>query len=98
MRSLKYYISRIYDLPNAYRVLDIMDKAGADAVLAMTSGDGEEWWKIKTNWYVNDNDAADLIDIVLYKEQYRRRSKVWGVAPLVRKYRDNSRILSSWFN
>lgn len=69
---IKKLIARLFDLPNAFRVLDIMDKAGCDIVQK-----SDTRWAISPKWFVSRKDAEDLQKIVLHKEQYKPRSKLW---------------------
>ena len=75
----KQFIARIYDIPNAFRVLDIMDKCGCDIERADNYGIiTHKSWRIKPKWYVTEQEAKDLQEIILFKQQYRRRSKLWN--------------------
>lgn len=93
--KFKKWIARLYDLPNAYRVLDIMDHAGCDIIAA----DGFDQWTIRPKWTVSLKEATDLRDIVLHKSQVRYRNKVgsWIFYHLFfPMYREGSRVLDSW--
>ena len=72
MMKIKRLLARISDLPNAYRVLDIMDNAGCD-IEPIT----DRYYRIKPKWYVSKQDAEDLQSIVLFKRQYKKRSNIW---------------------
>ena len=85
-------MSRIYDLPNAFRVLDIMDEAGCDIEQVEDLNDK---WIIEPKWYVSEQEARDLQTIILFKAQYKHRSPVWGM--VFRRFRGRSRVLHSWF-
>lgn len=75
---IKRLTARVFDIRNAFRVLDIMDKCGCDIDRATNvSEDYPESWIIKPKWYVTEQDAKDLQKIVLNKSQFRRRSKLW---------------------
>lgn len=67
--SIKKFFARIADIPNALRVLEIMDKCGCDIEKATGNGlDEEDYWRIKPKWYVSRKDAEDLRKIILYQE------------------------------
>lgn len=93
--KIKKILARIYDLPNAYRVLDIMDEAGCDIEKVSRPGwENMDRWEIIPKWYVSKEEADDLREIVLYKSQYRQRSKIWD--RIFRGYRSGCRILKFW--
>ena len=73
--NIKKILARISDLPNAYRVLDIMDNAGCDIEKIETTN--YDWYRIKPKWYVTEQEAKDLRTIILYKEHYKKRNKIW---------------------
>ena len=73
MNRIKRLFIRLYDLPNAFRVLDIMDSCGVDIYQV----DYSDKWDIKPKWYLTENEAKDLRTIVLCNEDYRKRSKLW---------------------
>ena len=73
MKNIKQILKRISDIPNAFRVLDIMDNAGCD--IEETNSDGR--YKIKPKWYVTEQEAKDLRTIVLYKQHYEQRGNIW---------------------
>ena len=56
MKSVKQILSRISDIPNAFRVLDIMDNAGCD----IEETDYKGTYRIKPKWYVTEQEAKDL--------------------------------------
>lgn len=64
MRKL---LKKISDLKNAYRVLEVMDKAGCD-IEQVSNMNG--YYKLKPKWYVSERDAKDLQKIVLHKKNY----------------------------
>lgn len=67
--SIKRFFTRIADIPNALRVLEIMDKCGCDIEKVTGNGlDEEDYWRIKPKWYVSRKDAEDLRKIILYQE------------------------------
>lgn len=86
-------LARLYDLPNAYRVLDIMDKAGCDIVEV-----GKDEWRIDPKWYVSEEEAKDLERISLHHYNYRERNKLWE--KVFQGYRFDSkyypRIMKDW--
>lgn len=73
MNPIKRFFIRLYDLPNAFRVLDIMDSCGCDIYPVADTN----YWSVKPKWYVSETEAKDLRTIVLYKSDYRKRSKLW---------------------
>ena len=89
----KRLVSRIYDLPNAFRVLDIMDEAGCDIERVEFSNDK---WKIIPKWYVSGQEARDLQKIILFKRQYKNRSPVW-TRFVFRNCNSGYRPFSCWF-
>ena len=85
---IKNLLARISDLPNAYRVLEIMDNAGCDIEKIETLHD---MYRIKPKWYVTEQEAKDLRTIVLYKEHYKKRSKIWYI--IFHRIREGCRFL-----
>lgn len=73
MKSVKQILSRISDIPNAFRVLDIMDSAGCD----IEETDYKGTYRIKPKWYVTEQEAKDLRTIILHKQHYKKRSNIW---------------------
>ena len=101
VRRLKKLVARLWDLPNAYRVLDIMDAAGCDIekVDDRISYDEGECWRIKPKWYVSKKDAEDLRMVCLHGHQYRKRNRFekWIVFRVFfRDYREDCRIKKDW--
>lgn len=92
MKKLKRLLAIIYDLPNAYRVLEIMDNCGCD--IEKVSED-YDYWKIKPKWYVTEKEAKDLQTIVLFNMQYRKRNRLWNY--IFRSFREGYRPLAKWF-
>ena len=93
--KIKKFIARLYDLPNAFRVLDIMDVAGCDIEKTRYPNN----YRIVTKWYVTEKEAEDLKKISLYHLQYKKRNKlVEALAETVffRYFRKGSRILQDW--
>lgn len=68
-------LAKFSDLSNAYRVLEIMDRAGCDIEKITSSYGG--YYRIKPKWYVSEQDAEDLRTIILYKKHYKKRSNIW---------------------
>lgn len=96
MSKLRKFIARVYDLPNAFRVLDIMDKCGCDISEVDRPGfTGRGYWEVTTKWYVSKQEAEDLQKIVLFKHQYRKRNRIW-IKLFFGEFRDGCRILQSW--
>ena len=67
-------IKRLFDIKNAFRVLDIMDECGCDIEEQET-----DRWKIIPKWYVSEEEAKDLRTIVLFRQQYRKRCRFWKI-------------------
>ena len=89
---MKKLAARLFDLPNAFRVLDIMDRAGCDIVRK-----SESRWAISPKWYVPEQDAKDLQRIVLHKGQYKSRSRLW-YRLVFRNCRDGCRPSECWYH
>lgn len=89
-------LSRLYDLPNAFRVLDIMDSAGCGIEHVERDGLADaDYWKITVPYYVTGHQAKDLQTIVQFKRQYKPRNKLWKKL-VFRRYREQSRVLWFW--
>lgn len=87
--KIKSIIAKILDLPNAYRVLEIMDNVGCDIEkIEITDCD---WYRIKPKWYVTKQEAEDLRTIILYKNHYKKRNKIWY--KIFHNLREGSRFL-----
>lgn len=85
---MRRFLKKISDIPNAMRVLEIMDKCGGVDIEKVTRKGFEELdcWMIKPKWYVSKADAEDLRTITLHKEHYYKRSKIWKlVFPNIRE-------------
>lgn len=92
MRRFLKAIARVYDIPNAFRVLDIMDKSGCDIYeVDLPVG----YYEIRPKWYVSKQEAEDLQKIILFKRQYQKRSRIWNRL-FFRNFRDGCRILRDW--
>ena len=77
---MKKLLAKISDVKNAMRVLEIMDKCGCDIEKVTRDGlDNGDYWRIKPKWYVSEKDAKDLQKIVLCKQHYCKRSKLWKI-------------------
>lgn len=77
---MKRFLKKLSDIKNAMRVLEIMDKCGCDIEKVTRDGlDKCDYWKIKPKWYVSEKDAKDLRTIILHKEHYCKRSKIWKI-------------------
>ena len=72
--KIKSIIAKILDLPNAYRVLEIMDMAGCDIEEIEPYGDK---YRIKPKWYVTKEEAEDLQNIILHNQNYKKVNKLW---------------------
>lgn len=84
------------DVPNAFRVLQIMDKAGCDIEEVNDTTNGK-YWVIKPKYYVSKDDAEDLIKIILFKNQYKKRSRLWWKL-IFRNLRYGCRPCECWYN
>lgn len=79
---MKRFLAWLSDIKNAMRVLEIMDKCSCDIEYIEKS----DKWKIKPKWYVSKKDAEDLQKIILHKQHYCKRSKLWKIIfPDIRK-------------
>ena len=72
---MKRFLAKISDIKNAMRGLEIMDECGCDIEYIEES----DRWKIKPKWYVSKRDAEDLREIILHKQHYCKRSKLWNI-------------------
>ena len=72
---MKRFLAKISDVKNAMRVLEIMDECGCDIEYI----EDNDKWKIKPKWYVSEKDAKDLREIILHKQHYCKRSKLWNI-------------------
>ena len=70
-------IRHLSNLNDAFRVLEIMDKAGVDIEQVSRLDGLEERWMIKPKWYVTEQQAKDLRTICLYKKHYKKSSKLF---------------------
>ena len=86
---MKRLLARISDLPNAYRVLDIMDNAGCD-IKELYKG----YYMIEPKWSITEQEAKDLRTIVLHKQHYKKRSKIWYM--IFHNVRNGYRFLYQW--
>lgn len=91
--TFKQFVARVYDLPNAYRVLDIMDKAGGCDIDRVE--DLPDHWHITLKRYLPEQDARDLQTITLFDRQYKHRSPLWNKL-FFSHFRDGVRILKNW--
>lgn len=78
---MKKFLKRISDIPNALRVLEIMDECGGvDIEKVDRKGfENSDYWQIKPKGYVSQKDAEDLRKITLYCYQYKKRSWIWKI-------------------
>lgn len=71
-------IKNLSNLKDAFRVLEIMDKMGGVDIEQVSGFEGsEDCWKIKQKMYLYEEDAKDLRTICLYKQHYKRTSKLF---------------------
>ncbi len=70
-------IKHISNIKDAFRVLEIMDKAGVDIEQVSDFDGSEKYWRIKPKWYVSEQEAKDLRTICLHKEHYKKSSKLF---------------------
>ena len=77
---MKRFLAMLSDIKNAMRVLEIMDKCGCDIEKETRDGLGDgDYWNIIPKWYVSEKDAKDLQEIILHKQHYCKRSKLWKI-------------------
>lgn len=93
--GFRRFLARLYDLPNAFRVLDIMDEAGISFEIMPHTDKYFRYCRISCPYYVTEKDANDLQTIVQYKQQFKPRSTLW-TRLIFRSYRKNARILRDW--
>ena len=76
---MKKFFRKISDIPNALRVLEIMDECGGVDIEKVNRKGFEnvDYWKIKPKGYVSKKDAEDLRKITLYRYHHKKRSKLW---------------------
>lgn len=73
MKIIKY----LTNIKDAFRVLEIMDRASCDIEKVTRDGlENYDYWVIKPKFYVSEKEAKDLRKIVLYKEHYKDSSKL----------------------
>jgi len=70
-------IKHLSNLNDAFRVLEIMDKAGVDIEQVSGFEGSEKYWMIKPKWYISKQEAEDLRTICLHKEHYKKPSKLF---------------------
>lgn len=92
IKKIRRFLSRVYDLPNAFRVLDVMDEAGCRI---KPMNDDKTHWQIEAPWYVSQKSAEDLRRIVSYKRQYKERNPLWHRV-FFPSFRGNARVLYFW--
>ena len=97
MKNLKRLLALIYDLPNAYRVLEIMDKAGVDIEPHKPFGHDDVVWVVRTKWWLNEKDAKDLQSIVLHNHQYKRRSMFLFHLLFGHEFHEYARVRPEWY-
>lgn len=78
---MKKFFKRIADIPNALRVLEIMDECGGvDIEKVDRKGfEDSDYWRIKPKGYVSKKDAEDLRTITLHCRHYKKRSWIWKI-------------------
>lgn len=99
--SFKRKIARLYDIPNAFRVLDIMDKAGGVDIQPAMNIAGQSFkgcYDIGIKHWLSEDDAKDLQRITLFQNSYKERKGLsrWLFRRVFRTFRDNTRILQTW--
>lgn len=92
IKKIRRFLSRVYDLPNAFRVLDVMDEAGCRI---KPMNDDKTYWQIESPWYVSQKSAEDLRRIVGSKRQYKERNPLWHRV-FFPNFRENARVLYFW--
>ena len=99
--SFKKNIVRLCDLPNAFRVLDIMDKAGGvdiQPAMNIAGQSFEGYYDIKIKNWLSEEDAKDLQRITLFKIPCKERKGLsrWLFRIVFRTFRDDARVLQTW--
>ena len=84
---------KLADIPNALRVLEIMDECGGVDIERVDRKGFEhsEYYRIKPKGYVSQKEAEDLRKITLYKQHYKKRSRFWKI--IFPNVRDDYRFL-----
>lgn len=98
--SFKRNIARLYDLSNAFRVLDIMDKAGGvdiQPAMNIAGQSFEGYYDIKIKHWLSEEDAKDLQRITLFKIPCKERKGLlrWLFRIVFRTFRDDARVLQT---
>ena len=98
--SFKRNIARRYDLSNAFRVLDIMDKAGGvdiQPAMNIAGQSFEGYYDIKIKHWLSEEDAKDLQRITLFKIPCKERKGLlrWLFRIVFRTFRDDARVLQT---
>ena len=99
--KIRRIIARIYDMPNAYRVLDIMDNAGGVDVIEAVNIAGQHidgYFDVRLKHWLSEEDAKMLRQITLHDKQCKERNGIgskifWHI---FRNYRKGCRILKTW--
>lgn len=96
MKKIKKLIAYIFDIPNAMRVLDIMDNAGCS--FDFTEVGSKYAWKIISPYLVTKKEADDLRKIVQFKYNYKKRGCIFRLYKKILHLRaDEHRILTRWY-
>lgn len=98
MRRLKKLLALIYDLPNAYRVIEIMDKAGVDIYSRQPEGSDTIKWEVQTKWWLDEKDAKDLQTICLHGHQYKKRNMFLFHWFFGNEFHEHARVRPEWYN
>lgn len=93
MNRIQKFFKRISDIPNALRVLEIMDECGGvDIEKVNRKGfENSNYWRIIPKGYLSQKDAEDLRKITLYVHHYKKRSWIWKL--IFPNVRDGYRFL-----
>ena len=78
---MKNFFKKLADIPNALRVLEIMDECGGVDIEKVDRKGFENsgYWRIKPKGYVSQKEAEDLRKITLYNRHYKKRSWLWKI-------------------
>lgn len=74
---MKRWLMILFDIKNALRVLEIMDKAGCHIEQVELIEGTSCYYRIKCPYWVTEEQAKDLKKICQGKGQYTKRNPLW---------------------
>jgi hypothetical protein len=89
---MKKLFKKLLDLPNAFRVLEIMEECGGVYIRKVYRKGFEniDYWEIKPKGYVSQKEAEDLRTIISHGRQYKKRC--WVLRFFSSKIRNGYRL------